>query len=124
MSRYYGMNVVIVGQDAGKVEAIKAAAEAEWPFENWVEGGGQLQAYGENQLCGGVTEEEFAERLTLAIWRANGAFCEVTVHATYMEELPYATYSLDEDDYARLIAGRGNGIAAGPSDESTPPPAQ
>lgn len=45
------------------------------------------------------------ERLSLAIWRANGAYCDVTVRATYLEELPYETHCLDEADYARLIGG-------------------
>ena len=39
----------------------------------------------------------------MAIWRANGSFCEVVVNATYLEDLPYETYTLDESDYARLI---------------------
>jgi hypothetical protein len=48
-------------------------------------------------------EEEFTERLSVAIWRANGAYCEVTVNATYLENLPYETHCLNEADYARLI---------------------
>ncbi len=39
----------------------------------------------------------------MAIWKANGAYCEVSVDATYMESLPYETHSLDEDDYKRLM---------------------
>jgi hypothetical protein len=39
----------------------------------------------------------------VAIWRANGAYCDVTVDATYLESLPYETHCLSEADYARLI---------------------
>ena len=51
-------------------------------------------------------EEQFTERLSVAIWRANDGFCEVVVNATYMEELPYEIHSLDQADYARLIQGK------------------
>jgi len=51
----------------------------------------------------GRSEEQFTERLSVAIWRANDGFCEVVVNATYLEELPYEIHSLDQTDYARLI---------------------
>jgi hypothetical protein len=60
MSRSYGMTVEITGHDAGKAEVLQAAAEAQWPFGSWVEGSGRLQAYGEDQLCGGAGETQFA----------------------------------------------------------------
>jgi hypothetical protein len=104
MSRLYSMTVEIAGYDPARKGAIQAAAAAEWPFEeDWIDNGARMQASGGGQLCGGETEEEFTERLSLAVWRANGAFCEVVVDATYMEELPHETHCLDEDDYARLV---------------------
>lgn len=105
MSRYYGMSVTISGHKPELVAGIKAAAEEEWPFGDWQAYDGKLTAYAESNLCGGETEEEFTERLSVAIWRANGAYCGVSVDATYLEALPYETHSLDEDDYARLMQG-------------------
>jgi hypothetical protein len=79
-------------------------AEAEWPFSSWWSSGdGNIQASASDWLCGGESEEQFTERLSVAIWRANGSFCEVVVNATYLEELPYETHVLDESDHARLI---------------------
>ena len=52
-------------------------------------------------MGGGESEEEFAARVTHAVWKANGGYCEVEVTATYLEELPYTTHELDEDDYAQ-----------------------
>jgi hypothetical protein len=115
MSRRYGMSVRIAGFPAAAVDEIKYAAEAEWPFEEWA-GDGQadeLTSYAEGNLCGGEDESEFTERLALAIWQASGAYCEVTVDATYLEDLPYETHSLDEDDYTRLIAGRADASSTG-----------
>lgn len=74
-------------------------------FIDWYDQEETLTASAEGSLCGGESEEKFTERLSLAIWRANGAYCDVTVRATYLEELPYETHCLDEADYARLIGG-------------------
>ena len=115
MSRFYGMSVRIVGFPSAAIDQMKQAAEGEWPFENWTGDGqtGELSSYAEDKLCGGEEEEAFAERLTLAIWQAAGACCQVTVNATYLEDLPFESYSLDEGDYARLIAGQANASSRG-----------
>ena len=86
---------------------IRSAAEEEWPFEDWREQGeGEIAPPPRTTCAVGSSEEVFAERLSVAIWKANGAYCEVVVKATYLESLPYETHSLDEDDYARLITGK------------------
>ena len=107
MSRFYEMSVEVSGHDRAKVAEIQAAGEQEWPFDDWWFAGendaGTLHASGQDNLCGGESEEEFTERLSLAIWRANGGYCRVSVDATYLENLPYETHELDEADYARLI---------------------
>jgi len=113
MSRFYDMSVEISGYDPAKAEEIQAVAEAEWPFDDWwLAGAGEpgetMHASAQSSLCGGESQEEFAERLSLAVWRANGSYCSVTVDATYLENLPYETHTLDEDDYARLIQGEHN----------------
>jgi hypothetical protein len=98
------MGVEISGHDPEKEPQIKQAAESEWPFEDWWSSGeGDLQSSAQNTLCGGESEEQFTERLSVAIWRANGGYCEVVVNATYLEELPYEIHSLNLEDYDRLI---------------------
>jgi hypothetical protein len=104
MSRYYEMGIEILRYDPEKEDQIKKAAENEWPLSNWWSSGdGTMQASAPDWLCGGESEEQFTERLSVAIWRANGGFCEVVVNATYLEELPYESHTLDQDDYDRLI---------------------
>ena len=102
MSRWYRISVQIENHQTDKVTAIKKSAEEEWPFEDWFELEGIFHAVAEAQLCGGETEEKFTERLSKAIWQANDGFCEVTVSAAYLEELPYETYVLSEEDYENL----------------------
>jgi len=98
------MTVEISGHDPEKVYKIQAAAEQEWPFDDWWSSdNGDMQTSAKDSLCGGETEERFTERLSLAIWRANGRYCEVIVNATFLENLPYEIHTLDQADYERLI---------------------
>jgi hypothetical protein len=107
MSRHYEMTVTISGHDPAKESQIQSAVAAEWPFDDWSkQGEGEMCSCAQDDLCGGESEEVFAERLSLAVWRANGAYCKVVVKATYLEDLPYETHSPDEDDYARLITDK------------------
>ena len=104
MSRYYEMTVEISGHDPEKVAPIQTAAEKEWPFGDWYfSDNGMMQASAQHSLAGGESEEQFTERLSVAIWQANGGFCEVIVNATFMENLPYEIHTLDEFDYTRLM---------------------
>ena len=107
MSQFYEMGVEISGYDPAKAEEIQAAAEAEWPFDDWWSGADQpgetMHASAQSSLCGGESEEKFTERLSLAVWRANGSYCSVVVDATYLENLPYETHTLDRSDYDRLM---------------------
>lgn len=56
-------------------------------------------------LVQGEDEEEFADRVTIAAWKANGSWLPITVKATYLEELPYETYSRGEDEYPKMMEG-------------------
>lgn len=109
MSLYYSMHVKITHAAPERIEALKEAAQAEWGFDDWSEFKGVLTASGEDRLCGGETDEEFARRLAKAIWTANDGFCQVELAATYLEKLPYEEYSFDEQDYHRLVTSPENG---------------
>ena len=109
MSRFYRMAVEIPGHDPARTSQIRAAAEEQWPFDDWWpsadEDQGKPEMRAQDSLCAGETEERFVERLTAAIWRANGSYCRVSVDATYLENLPYEAHKLDEMDYVRLTQG-------------------
>lgn len=111
MSRYYEMKLEIAGFDESRKEAIQQACFEEWSFEqsDWfcferhTDGMRCMEATAQGNLCGGEDEGEFASRISKVIWKANGAFCPVTVNAVYMEDLPYESYTMDEDDYAKAM---------------------
>jgi hypothetical protein len=108
MSRYYEMTVTVEGFDAKNASAVLDAMCEHWNFTRsdcWVADKGprpKLGGTGRSNLCGGESEEEFAWRITRAIWIANEVYCHVEVLATYLEELPYNSYQLDEDEYAKM----------------------
>ena len=103
MSRNYNMTVVVCNPQPDRMATIREAAAEEWDFDDWHEHRGQMFGYGEGRLGGGESEDEFADRLAKAIWRANGAACEIELRTTYVDELPYVEYSRDEDDFHRLM---------------------
>ena len=104
MSRYFSMFVRISGANPNRTEAVQQAAEGEWSFDTWHESAGVLTSGGDGQLGGGESDDEFAQRLAKAIWTANGGFCEVEVHSTYLDDLPYESFCFDQSDYDRLTA--------------------
>ncbi|MCG8583112.1 MAG: hypothetical protein MI757_00170 [Pirellulales bacterium] len=118
MSRYYEMMVTVSDFATDRQAAVEAAANREWDFTDCSEGDGIIVLTGQESLCGGESEAEFAERITKAIWQANGEFCEVEVRVTDLENIPCETYQLDEDGYERLQ--RVDSPAPEPSDDGGP----
>jgi hypothetical protein len=108
MSRNYSMTVIVSSYDPEKATAIREAANEEWSFEDWHEDPPeaqrrQLMGWGDGKLCAGEGEEEFVHRLAKAIWKANGAYCDIEVQSVFLDDLPNEVYELDEDAYDRLM---------------------
>ena len=104
MSRSYSMHVRVRDVAPERIQRVKQAANDAWDFDDWHEWENSISSCADVSLCGGETEDEFAERLAKAIWAANGGYCDVEVVATYLENLPCETYSFDEDQYAQLLS--------------------
>jgi hypothetical protein len=83
MSRFYGMSIKITGHDEKKAHAIFKAIKKEWDFQDEFfhditaqeDEPRFLSAYGESYLCGGESEDQFTDRIALAVWKANGGYC-------------------------------------------------
>lgn len=110
MSRFYDMSIKITKYNPAKGEAIMEEANQEWPelSDNWfdtdkLEGvAPALTSNGQDNLCGGESDDDFAVRITKAIWKANGAYCKVEVAATYLDDLPVEYLELEEEQYELL----------------------
>ena len=112
MSRAYEMTVEIKDYKGKRLKQIERACRKEWNFapDDFIRERtdplkrryDKVIATAQGNLCGGEQEQEFAKRLTMAIWKANGGFCLVEVRSVYLEELPYESYSYDEDDFKTM----------------------
>ena len=112
MSRWYECAVEIKDYKSSRLKQIERACCEEWEFspDDFIRERtdplkrryDKVIATAQGSLCGGEQEHEFAKRLTMAIWKANGGFCFVEVRTVYLEELPYETYTYDEDDFKSM----------------------
>ena len=111
MSRAYDMNIRATKlKKKTDGDTVKEVIESEWPIsyghtDPSTEDDGTFTLFtgGEGQLYGGETEEEFTSRVTQAIWDKLGYYAEVTVAATYLDDLPTDTHSLDQHDYEAYL---------------------
>jgi len=103
MSRYYEMAFEVNTADLTEEEIDKVKDEIEelWGIDTDDMScfGNTLEASGNNFLCGGESEDEFARRAVRQIWETLGDFVKIEVRATFLEELPFESYEFDEDDY-------------------------
>ena len=108
MSRLYRMNVQVLGYDTEKAEAVVDACNEEWDFDMEVPEDSQahasLEGTGEGWLCGGESEEEFAQQLSKAVWKANGGFCEVYIRCYDLENIPCESYEYDEETFKEMTS--------------------
>jgi hypothetical protein len=98
------MTVVISKYDPKRKDKVIEAARELWTFDDFLDTDKTvLESTGQENLCGGETEEEFADRLTKAVWEANEKYCIVEVRSTFMEELPYTTHIRGKAEYERQM---------------------
>lgn len=105
MSRLYSATIEIKNYKQENKEDIKEALREEWGFDDWVEasrhqvGQDTITSSAENYLCGGELEDEFSKRMAESVWEVNQGPCEVSLSLAFLEDLPYETYSFNEEDY-------------------------
>lgn len=106
MSRRYEMTVEVKKIDPALKSKIQQDLNDIWPFDFDGDKHDQNKIFGtgESCLCGGMSEDDFSRRIAKTILAANKKPCRVNVYATYLEELPYETYSFDEDDMKQWLA--------------------
>jgi len=110
MSRSYGMTVKIFGHNPEKTQDIIDAVLPEWNWdgsdvfvqEEGTEDEEILFGEGMDNLCGGESEDEFADRVAKAVMVANGGPCEVEVGAICYEYIPSEIHTRDEDFWDSL----------------------
>ena len=84
---------------------IRDGARSEWEFADWDVYPDEINGYGESSLYAGEGEDEFAERLTHAIWQANGAHCSVKVTCTFLGERTFRNPPVQRAGLRNLFEG-------------------
>lgn len=100
MKVFYKVRLTCLDYREERLDEIKQAAEALWPFV-WDTDSDALCGEGVSQT--GMEEQELADAIAAAIWRANERSCLVQQEMLCLEYLPYEIYELDESDYARVM---------------------
>lgn len=109
MNRAYSMYVTVSwkpkpGENIKETaQEIGDAMRKQWPFDDQFcycdeDGIVELSDSADGNLCGGESEEEFADRLAKAVWEV-AAGVKIEVNATCLEDIPYDTYTFNEEDY-------------------------
>ena len=99
---YKRMTLYVEGIFEGRLEAVREAANEQWTFQLWNHYGNNVFASGKGFLNPHENKEEFADRLSLAIWDANQGYCDIEIQETYVEFYPHSICQRDKSDYERL----------------------
>ena len=108
MSDSYEMTIYVRLEPSDNAKAVVHAIKHEWNVdEEWVdrdrhENTITVGCMGEDRLFGTESEEEFAERVAKAIWRAVGGFRTVEVDAVFLDEPPPTRrYTVDKNVFMK-----------------------
>lgn len=108
MKRHYRMYVCVSPLHPAELKPVLEVIGSEWSKAEKIrkiKSGAHLfmEASAEHYLSKGESEEAFAERMSVAIWRRLGRFVKVTIDAVLLEESPNDSYEFGECDYQRLV---------------------
>jgi len=108
MSRKYelALDVYVPGYDSELERKTFEACQSLFPFEDF-EVWDSFREDGRRMVmvaCGELATDDFpssvfARKLAEAVWKATGRFLRVELRATDLEDLPYDTTVMDEDDF-------------------------
>lgn len=112
MSRSYEMSVYVSGYNEARENAINQVWRDEWStfrdLDSDVEGSvPTLSGCAFGSLFARDTPEDFAARLSAAMWKANaGSFCEILISSTFMEDLPTTEHVFSTEAYRTWASTR------------------
>ena len=105
MSRNYEMIIRVYNvKDEGTKEMIHDVVKEEWSIDDEYEDTDYYVMRGVGSLCGGETEEEFANKVAMALWEKLEKYHRITVEAVYLDDLPCETYDMGEETYAEEMS--------------------
>lgn len=123
MSRFYYIEVNIHEVPQELVEELRGTLLKAWTFtdievtpnegDEPAEGRrhvstADIRAYGEDSLCGGLSDEDFSKQLVHKIWAAAKQYLETEVRTIFMENLPTDIYNFEQDEYEAFLHTQKN----------------
>jgi hypothetical protein len=104
--------ITIEGIAGGKKECVIAAICEGWdpdnvPPEDYGVSEDDILLTGWNTLYGGESAGEFACRVAVVAWKANGGFCPIWVNVHPEDDPPCDTIEFTEEDYEEMRPGEG-----------------
>ena len=105
MSRLYEITIELKNINPERIDNIKQWLCDEYGYDtdDWHRSGWAVTSH--VYLCRGVTENEYLDLIGKDIWQLNGSYCDIEITFTCLEYVPTEQYSLDEDDYEKLMSG-------------------
>ena len=117
MSRYYEMSVTVAVKDISEADAVYEALCKEWNFDDLEgpysykpEDRPKIWMCGRSNLCGGESEDEFVARCYRAVLKVLQRPTEINVVCSYLEDIPYESYTCSEDDAAKILTELGEEV--------------
>lgn len=107
MKRFYRVYLSISPLGQAELDKALSAIRESWTRPHWIHKQERNQVYllqvgAEADFCDDQSEEAFAQRLSVAIWKKVGRYVKVVVDAT-SEDLPGDCFELNEMDYRKLM---------------------
>lgn len=108
MKRHYRMHICISPLHPAELKPVLEVIGWEWSKPEKIRKirrGAHLfaEVSAEHYLSKGESEEAFAERMSVAIWKRLGRFVKVTIDAVLLDEAPNDSFEFGEYDYQRLV---------------------
>lgn len=107
MQRFYRIYLSISPLGQSELDKALSAIRESWTRPHWIHKIERnnvylLQVGAEADFCDDVSEQVFAQRLSVAIWKKVGRYVKVVVDAA-SEDLPADCFELNEIDYRKLM---------------------
>jgi hypothetical protein len=107
MQRFYRVYLSISPLGQTELDKALCAIRESWTHPHWIRKLERNQVYllqvgAEADFCDNLSEEAFAQRLSVAIWKKVGRYVKVVVDAA-AEDLPGDCFELNEIDYRKLM---------------------
>lgn len=107
MKRFYRVHISISPLGQSELDKALAAIREAWTRPHWISRTERnrvflLQVCAEAEFADDSSEESFAQRLSVSIWKKVGRYVKVVVDAA-SEDLPSDCFELNEIDYRKLM---------------------